>query len=385
MRRGSPRAERCSTGFAAPGSAIRCRLPSTRSRSTRSRICSARSGAVRALDPRPPALVIGATASMGRADLLEIQIRGALANGELTRSSSTRQRSICSITSAPATRWPCTGRSSRRSPTHHRRHEHDGHRGTRRQGCDRHRGRRRHRPRDLADRSQRQVRRSSSPTWPARRSECGRDGLAGRRGRPPVDISDEAAVEALIAFAVERFGRLDVVDNNAARQALPATAHATMDVELWDSVFAVNARGTMLMCKHAIPAMAAGGGADREHRSGTATAGDDFATAYACTKAAIITLTRYVATQCAQRGFAATRSLPAHPDTDARGRAARTDSRRLRAHKLPAVWASRPTSPSWSSSSPPTARRSSPARSLPPTAASSRTCRRPSAFARRWR
>jgi NAD(P)-dependent dehydrogenase (short-subunit alcohol dehydrogenase family) len=120
-----------------------------------------------------------------------------------------------------------------------------------------------------------------------------------------VDISDESAVEALIAFAVERFGRLDVVDNNAARQALPGdTLIATMDVELWDSVFAVNARGTMLMCKHAIPAMAAnGGGAIVNIASGTATAGDDFASAYACTKAAIITLTRYVATQCAHQGI----------------------------------------------------------------------------------
>jgi NAD(P)-dependent dehydrogenase (short-subunit alcohol dehydrogenase family) len=127
---------------------------------------------------------------------------------------------------------------------------------------------------------------------------------AGRALHHVVDISDEAAVRALIAYAVDEGGRLDIVVNNAARQGLAEDADvATQDVAIWDSVFAVNARGTMLMCKHAVgPMMESGGGSIVNISSGTAFAGDFFATAYACTKGAILTLTKYVATQYAEGG-----------------------------------------------------------------------------------
>lgn len=115
----------------------------------------------------------------------------------------------------------------------------------------------------------------------------------------PLDISDEGAVRAAFAAVKDRFGRLDVLDNNAASQGHAGDGMiGEMTTELWDSIFAVNARGTMLMCKHAIPLMIAGGGGSIINTtSGTAQAGDFFATAYAATKGAINTLTRYVATQ----------------------------------------------------------------------------------------
>jgi len=120
-----------------------------------------------------------------------------------------------------------------------------------------------------------------------------------------VDISDEAAVEALFAFVLERFGRLDILVNNAALQGLAQDGDVAHEqVEVWDRVFAVNARGTMLMCKHAIvPMTEDGGGSIVNLSSGTASAGDHFATAYACSKAAIQTLTMYVATQYAAGGI----------------------------------------------------------------------------------
>jgi len=127
---------------------------------------------------------------------------------------------------------------------------------------------------------------------------------AGRALHHVVDISDEEAVRTLVGYAVDTAGRLDVVINNAARQGLVEDADvATQDVAIWDSVFAVNARGTMLMCKHAVgPMMRGGGGSIVNISSGTAFAGDFFATAYACTKGAIVTLTKYVATQYAEGG-----------------------------------------------------------------------------------
>ena len=133
-----------------------------------------------------------------------------------------------------------------------------------------------------------------------------RAGEAGTVAHHPVDISDEAAVKALVAFTVEHFGRLDIVDNNAAAVAPnPFDDSLVTDLEpdLWDWVFSVNARGTMLMCKHTIPHLVrAGGGSIINIMSDSYERGDDFPTAYACSKGALFTLTKYVATQFGSQG-----------------------------------------------------------------------------------
>lgn len=120
-----------------------------------------------------------------------------------------------------------------------------------------------------------------------------------------VDIADEASVKDLIAFTLDTYGRLDILDNNAARQGLREDVDVlSMEQAVWDSVFAVNARGTMLMCKHGIAAMSqSGGGSIINISSGTALAGNLYQTAYACTKGAINTLTKYIATQYASVGI----------------------------------------------------------------------------------
>ncbi len=131
-------------------------------------------------------------------------------------------------------------------------------------------------------------------------------GDASRVAHRHVDISDEASVKDLIAFTLDTFGRLDALDNNAtARLELAGDRDVVnMDVEFWDGVFAVNVRGGMLMCKHAIPAMVdSGGGSIVNISSGMTHAGHDAYTAYACTKGAIETLTRYVATQYGDQGI----------------------------------------------------------------------------------
>lgn len=119
------------------------------------------------------------------------------------------------------------------------------------------------------------------------------------------DISDEANVKALMAFTREKYGRLDILDNNAALVGLPGDMDlVNMDVEVWDKVQAVNGRGTMLMCKHAVPFMAeTGGGSIINISSGTSLAGDFQSTAYASSKGTVNTLTRYVATQYGALGI----------------------------------------------------------------------------------
>ena len=119
------------------------------------------------------------------------------------------------------------------------------------------------------------------------------------------DISDERSVESLIRFTQQKHGRLDILDNNAASQGQAQDRDiTTMSVELWDHIMGVNARGAMLMCKHALPVMMAGGsGSIINISSGTSMAGDFFATAYAASKGAVNTLTRYVATQYGAKGI----------------------------------------------------------------------------------
>jgi NAD(P)-dependent dehydrogenase (short-subunit alcohol dehydrogenase family) len=119
------------------------------------------------------------------------------------------------------------------------------------------------------------------------------------------DISDERSVEALMRFTQQKYGHLDILDNNAASQGQAEDRDVlSMSVKLWDQIMSVNARGTMLMCKHALPLMIAGGGGSIINiSSGTSSAGDFFATAYAASKGAVNTFTKYVATQYGPQGI----------------------------------------------------------------------------------
>src|ERR1043166_3072039 len=64
------------------------------------------------------------------------------------------------------------------------------------------------------------------------------------------DVRDEVQCKALVAKTIERFGKIDILINNAALYApLPTLKVTEMDVELWDKVMAVNIRGPFLMTK----------------------------------------------------------------------------------------------------------------------------------------
>ena len=124
--------------------------------------------------------------------------------------------------------------------------------------------------------------------------------LGSRAAAVAVDVSVEADAARMVRFAVERFGRLDVLHNNAA--ALGAEVFGRdggivdMDVGVWDATFAVNARGAMLGCKHAIPVMRAGGGGAIVNTSSlSGLTGEEAHAAYGASKAALLALTRHVA------------------------------------------------------------------------------------------
>jgi NAD(P)-dependent dehydrogenase (short-subunit alcohol dehydrogenase family) len=121
------------------------------------------------------------------------------------------------------------------------------------------------------------------------------------------DIAIEAEVQAMVAAAVDTWGALHVLHNNAA--LTDASMHSKditvvdLDVETWDLSMAVNARGAMLACKYAVPRMIeAGGGSIINTASNQALAGDLSQTAYGAAKGAVVTLTMSVATAFGRQG-----------------------------------------------------------------------------------
>lgn len=117
-----------------------------------------------------------------------------------------------------------------------------------------------------------------------------------------VDLGDPDSIIKLIADTLAHYGKLEVIFNNGAdTRSEFLNSDGTvgeMDMAVWDHTFAVNTRGTMLMIKHALPALIASGkGAIINTSSGAALLGDLARSAYAASKAAINALTLYVAAQ----------------------------------------------------------------------------------------
>jgi 3-oxoacyl-[acyl-carrier protein] reductase len=119
------------------------------------------------------------------------------------------------------------------------------------------------------------------------------------------DIGDEGDAERLVGEAVARYGRLDILVNNAAApQGLDRRDITEVPVDVWDHVVRVNLRGTFLMSRFAVPVM-------RGQRSGrivnvASMAGVVAAprsAAYSASKAAIIGLTRSMALDVAPWGI----------------------------------------------------------------------------------
>ena len=127
-----------------------------------------------------------------------------------------------------------------------------------------------------------------------------------------LDVTDEANWAAVIATTVEKFGRLDVLVNNAGMMALGNVVET--DLQSWRQVNAVNSDGVFLGCKHAIPAMAASGGGSFVNMSSVAAlSGQSFVAAYSASKGAVRALTKSVAMYCKEQGNGI-RCNSVHPD-----------------------------------------------------------------------
>jgi len=121
------------------------------------------------------------------------------------------------------------------------------------------------------------------------------------------DVTDPDAAEAMAAFAVERYGRLDVLHNNVGVGAGGNTV--TQSLEDWNRLLATNLTSAMLCCRAAIPRMRAAGGGSIINVSSSAgmlgLSGTPGAVAYTATKAGLQGLTLSVAADHAAEGIRA--------------------------------------------------------------------------------
>jgi len=121
------------------------------------------------------------------------------------------------------------------------------------------------------------------------RAGAAADELGERASAIELDVSDEAQVKAAIEA-----GEVDVLANVAGIGS--TTTAPDTDLATWESVFAVNARGTFLCCKYAIPGMRErGGGAIVNVASVAGLVGLRNRAAYCASKGAVIALTRALA------------------------------------------------------------------------------------------
>jgi len=121
------------------------------------------------------------------------------------------------------------------------------------------------------------------------------------------DVTQPEATEAMAAFAVERYGRLDILHNNVGVGAGGNTVTVTLDD--WNRVLGANLTSAMLCCRACVPRMRESGGGSIVNVSSTAgvlgLSGTPGAAAYAATKAGLQGLTLSVAADHAAEGIRA--------------------------------------------------------------------------------
>jgi NAD(P)-dependent dehydrogenase (short-subunit alcohol dehydrogenase family) len=138
-------------------------------------------------------------------------------------------------------------------------------------------------------------------------SEIGPNALAHQ-----VDLTDEASVDVLVAAAVERFGPVTGLHNNAyAVHPGAAVDLVGTSLEAWDWTIRTCATSQFLCSKAVIPYMIdAGGGSIVNVASGNGFGGAPTAAAYGAAKAAVAVVSKYIATQYGKRGVRCNTIVP---------------------------------------------------------------------------
>ena len=118
------------------------------------------------------------------------------------------------------------------------------------------------------------------------------------------DVAEEEAVRAMFAAVRERFGRIDVIFNNAGISPPEDGSVLETTLEEWQRVQDVNTRSVFVCCKHGIPHLLDGGGGSVINTAsfvavmGAATS----QISYTASKGAVLAMTRELGVQFARRG-----------------------------------------------------------------------------------
>jgi NAD(P)-dependent dehydrogenase (short-subunit alcohol dehydrogenase family) len=131
------------------------------------------------------------------------------------------------------------------------------------------------------------------------------------------DVSKSPDAQAMVRFAVETFGGLHVLYNNAGVMLPDDGGVVETDEEIWDRTMSINLKGVWLGCKFGIPAMLdSGGGSIVNVASFVALLGAATPQiAYTATKGGVLSMTREIAVEYARRGIRANALCPGPIET----------------------------------------------------------------------
>jgi NAD(P)-dependent dehydrogenase (short-subunit alcohol dehydrogenase family) len=132
-----------------------------------------------------------------------------------------------------------------------------------------------------------------------------------------VDVADEESVAAMMQAAKDHFGGIDVLYNNAGVSPADDASILETDLEAWERVQAVNARGVYLCCKHGIPyLLERGGGSVINVASFVALVGAATSQiSYTASKGAVLSLSKELGVQFARQGVRVNALCPGPVET----------------------------------------------------------------------
>jgi NAD(P)-dependent dehydrogenase (short-subunit alcohol dehydrogenase family) len=119
------------------------------------------------------------------------------------------------------------------------------------------------------------------------------------------DVTDENQVQAGMAAALGRYGRIDALINVAGGSATTDAPVDEVDMALWDRTIPLDLKGTFLCCRYAVPALRAAGGGAIVNTSSWAALSGFRKHIYVAAKGGVVSLTRALAGEYAKDGIRA--------------------------------------------------------------------------------